>query len=144
MPWWVWVLIGFVLLGIEFSSAGLHIAFFGFGAIAVGVLVWLGIGGPLWVQLLLFTAISLASLLLFRKPLLRVLKLDRGPDRIDTLVGETAVTLDAIPAGARGRAELRGTAWSALNVATEALQPGARCVVERVDGLTIYIRPLPS
>lgn len=141
MPWWLWVLIGFLLFGLETLSAGLHIAFFGVGAIVVGVLVWFGIGGPLWAQLLLFTAISVASLLLFRKPALRLFKLDRSPGEIDTLVGETAITLDAIPGGARGRAELRGTAWSAMNLANEPLQPGDRCVVERVEGLTIYIRP---
>lgn len=141
MAWWLWVLFGFLLLGIEAFSAGLHVGFFALGAMAVGLLVALGLGGPLWLQILLFTLISIIGLLLFRKPLLRALKLDRTQEGIDTLVGETAVTLDEIAGGALGKAELRGTSWNARNAGTEPLRRGDRCVVERVEGLTIHIRP---
>lgn len=141
MAWWLWVLFGFLLLAIESLSAGLHVGFFAAGAMAVGLLVALGLGGPLWVQILLFTLISVASLLLFRKPLLRALKLDRSSEEIDTLVGETAVALDEIGGGALGKAELRGASWNARNTGTEPLRRGDRCVVERVEGLTIHIRP---
>lgn len=141
MTWWLWVLFGFLLLAIEALSAGLHVGFFAAGAMAVGLLVALGVGGPLWLQILLFTLISVAGLLLFRKRLLRALKLDKSPEAIDTLVGETAVALDEIGGGALGKAELRGTSWNARNAGTEPLRRGERCVVERVEGLTIHIRP---
>lgn len=141
MPWWLWILAGFLLFGIEALSTGLHIAFFGFGAIVVGVLVGFGLGGPLWVQLLLFSLISVSSLALLRKPLLRAFKLDRGPDEVDTLVGEEATATEPFAANGRGKAELRGTTWTAQNASDQPLEPGARCVVERVEGLTLFIRP---
>ncbi|HVR44676.1 MAG TPA: NfeD family protein [Thermoanaerobaculia bacterium] len=140
MAWWLWVLFGFLLLGLELVTSGLHIAFFGFGAIAVGALVALGLGGPLWMQLLLFTAISITSLLLFRKPLLRSFRLDATGEKIDTLAGETAVAVEEIAAGAIGKAELRGTAWTARNIGETPLLRGDRCLVEHVQGLTIHIR----
>ncbi|HUP65715.1 MAG TPA: NfeD family protein [Thermoanaerobaculia bacterium] len=140
MPWWLWILAGFVLLAIEAVSPGLHIAFFGFGAIAVGLLVALGLGGPLWVQLLLFSAISVASLALLRKPLLKAFKLDGSRAEVDAITGETAVALGEIPPKADGRAELRGAAWRAVNTTDQPLRNGDRCVVERVEGLTLYIR----
>src|SRR5690606_37005005 len=43
--------------------------------------------------------------------------------------------------GGRGRAELRGSPWSAVNVGEESLAPGALAIVERIEGLTLYIRP---
>ena len=141
MAWWLWVLFGLVLLAIEAQSAGLHFGFFAAGAMVVGLLVALGIGGPLWLQILLFTLISVASLLFFRKPLQRAFKLDRGSEEIDTLVGETAVALDEIAGGAIGKAELRGTSWNARNAGNQPLRRGDRCTVERVEGLTIHIRP---
>ncbi|HEY0591981.1 MAG TPA: NfeD family protein, partial [Thermoanaerobaculia bacterium] len=105
MPWWLWILAGFLLFGLEALSTGLHIAFFGFGAIVVGILVGLGLGGPLWVQLLLFSVISVASLGLLRKPLLKAFKLDRGgPDEVDTLVGEAAEASEPIDPHGRGKA----------------------------------------
>jgi hypothetical protein len=141
MPWWLWILAGFLLFGIEALTPSLHIAFFGFGAIVVGVLVAFGIGGPLWVQLLLFSLISVASLALLRKPLLRAFRLDRGPDQLDTLVGEPAEVIDPIAPGARGKAELRGTTWTVQNLSDQTVERGVRCVVERVEGLTLFIRP---
>ena len=40
-----------------------------------------------------------------------------------------------------GKAELRGTSWSARNRGAAALARGQRCVVEKVDGLMLWVRP---
>ena len=89
--------------------------FFGIAALTIGALHLFQIAGPVWFQFLLFSVISVASLLLFRNPLIRVLKLDGAPGDVDSMVGETAVPLEDIPPGAVGRAELRGSAWTARN-----------------------------
>lgn len=144
MAWWIWVLLGFLLLALEVTSLGLHLAFFGLGALAVGLLVALGVGGPLWVQFLLFTVISIASLLLFRGPLLRRLRTSvvgeaRDQD-IDSVVGGTAVAISDIAVDELGQAELRGSSWKARNVGKTPLSAGQRCIVERVDGLMLFVR----
>jgi membrane protein implicated in regulation of membrane protease activity len=59
---------------------------------------------------------------------------------VDSLRGEVAVAMDGIPAGGLGRAQLRGTVWSARNLGTDPITPGERCLVTSVDGLTISIR----
>jgi membrane protein implicated in regulation of membrane protease activity len=59
---------------------------------------------------------------------------------VDTLVGETAVVLEPVPEGGVGKAELRGTSWSARSVEGTALAAGKRCRVQRVDGLTLWIQ----
>ena len=60
---------------------------------------------------------------------------------VESLVGEIALTLDPIPPGAIGRAELRGTVWSARNAHAAELTKGQRCRVQRVDGLTLFLVP---
>ena len=139
MSWWIWVLVGFALLAIEFASTTLHVAFFGLGALFVALLVGLGWHGPLWAQLLVFTAFSLVALFLIRPPLMRKLKLNESKD-VDTLVGEQAVAMDDIASQAFGKAELRGSSWNAKNVGTSTLIKGQRCTVESVEGLTIRVR----
>ena len=63
MTWWVWVLLGLGLFACEMlTPGGFYFAFFGIGAVGTGLLVWLGIGGPPWLEWLLFTAVSLACL----------------------------------------------------------------------------------
>ena len=83
----------------------------------------------------------MGSLLAFRNPLIRWLRLDTGPDDVDSLVGELATPLEDIAPGAVGRAELRGTVWSARNTGPALLARGQRCTVRAVDRLTISITP---
>ncbi|MEP6914704.1 MAG: NfeD family protein [Acidobacteriota bacterium] len=137
--WWHWLAVGLALCALESVSGGFYVLFFGIAALVVGVLSLAGIAGPPWLQLLLFSLVSIVSLLFFRSPLLRWMKLDRPGRPIDSLVGERAVPLEDIAPKDVGRAELRGTVWTARNAGTETLRPGQRCVVVRVDQLTIFI-----
>jgi membrane protein implicated in regulation of membrane protease activity len=141
MLWWHWLLLGLVLTALELASAGgFYIVFFGIAAIIVSVLVFVGVGGPLWLQLLLFSALSVASLLFFRNPIMRKLNLSAGADNIDTLATETGSVIEAMAPGANGRVELRGTPWSARNVGATSLPAGARCIVVREERLTLMVK----
>lgn len=142
MEWWHWLAIGLVLVALEMAaSGGFYVIFFGVAAIAIGSLHLFGMAGPLWLQFLLFSILSVGSLLLFRNPIIRMLKLDGGSEDVDSLVGESAVPLEEIAPDAVGRAELRGTVWSARNTSASALKPGERCRVVRVDRLMIFLEP---
>jgi membrane protein implicated in regulation of membrane protease activity len=55
-------------------------------------------------------------------------------------VGETARATENIAVNEIGKAELRGASWNVRNIGDKPLVPGARCVVERVDGLTLHVR----
>jgi len=139
MDWWVWVLVGFLLLTIEFYATTAHIGFFAVGAFLVAIIVGTGIHMPLWGQLLTFS-ISSVILLVFVRPVV-VRKLGFNVTKIvDTLVGEQAVALDDLPVSAHGKAEMRGSTWTAINVGDAPLSKGQRCIVEDVVGLTIHIR----
>lgn len=142
MLWWHWIALGLVLAGFEaLTPGGFFVLFFGVGALVVGLLSLAGIGGPLWVQWLLFTVLSVTSLLLFRKPLLERLRARENNAPIDALVGEVAIPLADIAPGAVGRAEMRGSGWQARNVSAAVTARGQRCRVNRVDGLMIDIEP---
>ena len=142
IDWWHWLALGLVLVALELTVAGgFYIIFFGVAAIVVSALSLFSIAGPLWTQVLLFSVLAVVSLQFFRSPLLRWMKLDRSSPDVDSLVGETGVTLDDIAPGEIGRAELRGTVWTARNVSPVALAKGRRCVVERVERLTLLITP---
>jgi inner membrane protein len=142
MIWWYWVVLGLLLTGVELvTPGGFFFLFFSIGALVVGGLTLIGAAGPAWVQWLLFSVVSVAALVFFRAPLLRMMNAGtpaRGD--IDSLRGEVAVAMDAIAAGGLGRAQLRGTVWTARNLGAEPVTPGERCLVTSVDGLTISIR----
>ena len=142
MEWWHWLALGLILVALEMAaSGGFYVIFFGVAALLIGGLHLLDAAGPLWFQLLLFSVLSVLSLVFFRSPLLRWMKLDVAGADVDSLVGETAIPLDDIPPGGTGRAELRGSVWAARNNGASALARGQRCTVVRVDRLTIFLEP---
>lgn len=140
MLWWHWIVLGLVLAGLEMASAGgFFIIFFGAGAIVVGLLTAADLAGPLWMQWLLFSVLSLVALALFRNPVLRRMRAGMPSGPVDALTSDIATTIEDIAPGAVGRAELRGSAWSARNVGAAPLRKGQRCTVQRVDGLMLHI-----
>jgi inner membrane protein len=142
MAWWNWLLLGLVLVALEMaSSGGFYIIFFGVAALIVAALAATGVTGAAWLQWLLFSALSVASLLLFRNPIMRKLNLGAGAPDIDTLAGETGTALEDMSAGANGRVELRGTTWSARNTGSTPLTRGQRFVVVRAERLTLLVKP---
>jgi len=139
MTWWLWEVLGLALAAIELATpGGFFIIFFGISAIIVGALVLGGLVGTAWIQWALFTVIALAALRLFRRPLLARIRM-REKDDVDSLTGEVAVAASDIPPGGHGRAELRGSTWSARNVGATPLRAGQRSRVVAVQGLTIDI-----
>ena len=104
MTWWYWLVLGLVLIALEMaSSGGFYIIFFGIAGVIVALLAATGLAEASWIQWLLFSALSVASLLLFRNPLMRKLNLGAGAPDIDTLAGETGTALEDMNAGAHGR-----------------------------------------
>ena len=140
--WWHWLVIGLLLVLAELATAGgFFVIFFGIGALIVGIMAGLGIAGPLWTQLLLFSVISVLSLALFRSRMLTWFQLDPQRPEVDTLIGEIGVVNDVVAPDAIGRVEVRGSAWSARNVSHVMIARGTRCRVVRVDGLMLDIEP---
>lgn len=142
MVWWLWVLLGLGLLCVEMATpGGLFALFFGLSAIMVGALTGFGWSGPAWMQWLLFSVLSVGDLALLRGPLRARLNLSGHRKPVDSLVGESGVVLAEVPGSGVGKVEIRGTSWNARSTAGTALGAGQRCRVERLDGLTLWVRP---
>ncbi len=137
MAWWMWVLFGIGLLVVEMvTPGGLFALFFGVGALATAIVAALGAGST--AQWLLFTALSIVLLATLRRTLQERF---RAPDvKVDQIVGQEVVLLGDLPAGGEAKAELRGVPWSARAAAAIPLRAGQRCRVERIDGLTLWVR----
>jgi membrane protein implicated in regulation of membrane protease activity len=141
MVWWYWMVFGLALLAAEMTTpGGFYILFFGLSALLVGTMAGLGIVDLDWLQWLLFSVIAIGSLLVFRGPLMA--RMSRGHQAladVDSMVGEVAIPLEPLASGATGKAELRGTTWTAKNVGPTDLRKDQRGKVKNVDGLTLWI-----
>ena len=137
MTWWIWALLGLALLAVELVTPGGFFAiFFGLAALIVGGLVGLGFVPNPAIEWLLFSVLSVVGVALFRKPVMRALKLDQTKKVVDSIAGEEAVVVEDVPPGGIGKAELRGAVWTARTEGAAALLKGGRYRVDRIEGLS--------
>lgn len=140
MDWWIWLAAGFVLLVLELvTPSGFYIMFFGIGAVVTGLLGGAGLISTAWVQWLVFTAVAVGGLVLFRSTIQARVEASGARPPVDSLVGEIAVPLEGIAAGAVGRVSLRGSTWEARNDGDIGVYAHQRCRVTRVSGLQLGI-----
>jgi membrane protein implicated in regulation of membrane protease activity len=145
MEWWMWFVLGFALLMLEMATpGGFYFIFFGASAFVVAILDLFGVTESAWLEWMLFSMFAAGATTLFRQKMLNRFGPRIPSGEVDTLIGEVATTLEGIRPGAVGKAELRGTSWNAFNSGNKELERGQRCRVERVDGLTIFIRAAES
>jgi len=137
MPWWAWIVLSAVLLIAEMVvSTDFYLVVLAGAAAAVGLVRVAGYNGPVWSEWLFFGLFAAAFLVLFRRLWPRVA--DRNAPA-DTIVGEVAVAQEPIGTDEVGRAELRGTTWSARNISDGRIDEGDRVRVVAIDGLTIHV-----
>jgi membrane protein implicated in regulation of membrane protease activity len=141
MPWPVWILAGVILLVLEvYHSRDFTLFSFGASALLVGLMAALGVF-DFWAQWICFGLLS-AALLVWARDWLRAAMLGKPSHaELENVIGQVAIPLDDLPAFGFGKAELRGTTWSAHNASHVAILRGQRCKVMRIRGLTLWIQP---
>ena len=142
MPWWGWITVGAMLLVAEMTIVDLefYLVFLGISALLVGMFELAGIAMPFWVQWLVFAALALGSLVIFRQ---RVYAKLRPPPEGGVQVGvdgARATAIDEIAPGATGSVTLRGTNWTGINRGAETIPAGSICRVDSSEGLMLNLR----
>jgi membrane protein implicated in regulation of membrane protease activity len=137
----VWVLIALALFGLEVLTVAFVALYPALGALAAAIAALLG--GNLGIQIIVFAVVTVASLLLTRKPLLRMMKrMPNVPSNASNVVGRRAVVVIAIEAGPGQRGQVRvGTEhWSAKSENEQPIAEGVTVEVVRIDGVALVVR----
>jgi len=136
-------MVGATLLGSELMlvDAEFYLVFLGVSALLVGFADLAGLAVPEWAEWLAFAVVSLVAMVTFRRRVYDRLGSGAAGETGDGLVGETALAQETIAPGETGRAELRGSVWTARNEGDRAVEAGQRMRVEGVEGLVLRVRP---
>lgn len=142
MVWWAWIVLGIVCMAIEVNlTHDFSLFCIGVSAFIVAAVTALTTGAPHWSQWIMFGGLSVIILIALRKPLIGRFQPSRGSAAdFDYLIGEVATPDDDLPANGVGRAALRGSSWTARNSGSVGLRKGQRCRVEKVEGLTLWLK----
>lgn len=134
----IWLVVLAILLVIEFLTLGLTTVWFAGGAL-VAFLASLA-GGPLWLQLLLFIAVSVV-LLLFTRPLaVKYLNKDVQKTNVDSIPGQKGIvtaTIDNLKA--EGQVTIQGMEWTARAKNGNTIEKGKVVRVTAVEGVKLIV-----
>ncbi len=139
--WSLWLLIGVLCIGAELIIPGLVIIFFGFGAILTSVFSLIPfINNIFWLQLLVFLACSILSLVILRKKFTNIFKgsIFCPNKESDSPVSAYAEVLEDISDKKEGRIKYNGTTWNAIST-SDTIKAGERVKVVRQEGLTYIV-----
>ena len=136
----VWAVVGLLLLVAELATVTFILCFIGLGALIVAVTTWIGLTSSFSSQLIVFSASSLALLLLLRKTAKRLFAghADAPPD----YAGQKVHVSKAIPAGGEGAIQYRGSDWIAFSDTTQTIPEGAVVQIEAMEGIRVKVKPV--
>lgn len=115
---------------------------------AAGCLVALlaaALSAPLWLQIVLFVAVSAACFLLLYPRLKNYLKQNKHATNADASIGKIAVVSETIDnLAATGTVQLEGKTWSARSQNGEIIPAGARAQVQSIQGVKLIVSTFKS
>lgn len=135
---WLVALIVFAVL--EAATVGLVSIWFAGGALVA--LITASLGGPIWLQLLLFLTVSVVMLALLRPFIKKFSAPHRVKTNADRHVGASALVTEEINnLKETGAIRLDGVTWTARSESGEVIPAGTLIRVERIAGVKLFVVP---
>ncbi len=139
LSWYGWMFLFLVFLGIEIGTPGI----FYFVCLSAGALFAMLaslLGASFNVELIVFCAVSLSSILFIRPLLKKYIDKKKISTNVDALIGAEAEVIDSIEKSKYGKVKVAGEIW--LAVSDEDFAAGEKAFVKSVDGTKLIVRKI--
>lgn len=138
----VWLAALILFAAVEAVTVGLASIWFCIGALAALIASLLGAG--IWVQIVLFLAVSFLALLLVRPLARKYLTPGRQATNADRVIGAEGVVTQTIDnLKGEGQVNLSGQIWTARSGEEQkTISPGTKIRVLRIEGVKVYVTPV--
>jgi len=141
--WWaLWLTVFLVFAVVEMLTLDLFFIMLGGGALAGLVAAFAG--ADFWLQIVVFSVVSLLMIGFVRPVALKHLRSSPSDQRsnVERLIGEAALVIEPVSASG-GLVKIGGDIWSARSEAG-LLTAGQHAVVRAIDGATAVVVPEPG
>ncbi|MDD4715213.1 MAG: NfeD family protein [Oscillospiraceae bacterium] len=134
-----WLVAVIIFAVVEAATLGLISVWFSFSALVSMAIS--ALGGPLWLQIASFFAISLI-VLAFLRPLARKHFTPRQTrTNADRVIGMTGIVIQPIDnLGGTGQVSVGGTVWTARSDDNATIGRGETVIILRIEGVKIFVR----
>ena len=135
----LWLVVLIVSIGVEVATLGLTSIWFAGGAIVAVIAA--ALQAPIWLQILLFFAVSLLLLFFTRPIAVKYFNKDRVRTNIESLIGQEAIVVGEIDNLEQiGRVTLQGKEWTARTEKNGVKIPvGSVVIVKAINGVKLIV-----
>lgn len=134
----VWLVLMIVFLLMEASTVTMVSLWFAAGALTATVTALLG--GPFWLQTVLFFAVAVITLLLLRPLAKKHFTPKLTKTNVDSVIGSSGlVTADIDNINATGKVKLGAMEWTARSTDGQPIEKGTLIRVDRIEGVKVYV-----
>lgn len=135
----IWLIIVAVMLIIEIFTMGLTTIWFSLGAVVAAIAS--GLEAPIWLQIVLFSVVSVLVMILVRPFAVKVINKERIKTNIEEIVGEKAVVIEEIDnEKEKGMVRYRGVEWMARSVDGSILAVDEIVTIDTVSGVKLIVK----
>ena len=138
----IWLVLMVIFLIVE-AACPVHLVsvWFVIGAL-VAVLVSL-LGGPVWLQVVLFFVVSGVLLALLWPLVRKVLNPKLSRTNVDSVIGSTGLVTVAIDnVAATGQVKLGAMFWTARSTSGSPIPENTLIQVDRIEGVKVFVTPV--
>ena len=136
----VWLVLLILSLVAEGATAAVTSIWFAAGALVAMAAAMLD--ARLWLQIVLFMAVSILLLLSLRPLLKKYITPKKVRTNIDSVIGSQGVVTEKIDnIAATGRVKLGGMDWSARSASGDTIETGTVIMVEKIEGVKVFVTP---
>lgn len=133
---WLFLMVLFIMM--EASTVAVISLWFAVGALAAMIASLLG--GALWLQLVVFFAVSCLLLCALRPVLKRFFTPKLTKTNADAIVGTTGLVIGQINnVLAHGQVKLGAMQWSARSTTGAVIEEGTLVRVDRIEGVKVFV-----
>ena len=137
----IWLIVFVACIVIEIITMGLTTIWFAGGALIAAVAA--ALNAPLWLQIVLFIAVSLALLYFTRPVAVKYFNKDRVRPNAESLVGKQAIVISEIDnLQGIGQVTVGGQEWSARTTIEGITLPvGSVVIIRAISGVKLIVAP---
>ncbi len=134
-----WVVLLILLIVVEAVTAQMVTIWFAAGAL--GAIVAERLGAQMWLQWVIFIAVSAAALVLTRPLAKKLTKTNAQPTNADRCIGKIAVVTETINnIDAKGQVNVDGAIWTARSSDNSVIEKDEKVTVEKIDGVKLIVK----
>lgn len=134
----VWLVLLVLFLIVEAATVSMVSTWFAGGALLALIVCFLG--GPVWLQVLVFFTVSIVLLALLRPLVRKYFQPKLTKTNADSLVGTTCPVVEAIDnLSGTGRVKVGDVTWSARSENGAAIAAGKQVKILKIQGVKVYV-----